>query len=70
MSAAGSARRTTFLRNLPCTSERFGSMARMNAGTPIVMQFTRPSCAGLSGYGRVKIRLMIAIAIENMFFTK
>ena len=45
-------------------------MARMNAGTPIVMQFTRPSCAGLSGYGRVKIRLMIAIAIENMFFTK
>ena len=57
VSAAGSARKITLRMNFPLMRFSFGSMARTNDGMPIVSALTSLSCAGVYGYGSVKIKI-------------
>ena len=70
VSAAGSARSSTFLRKLPSMRAWFGSSASKKPGMPMVNIAIRDTCAGSSGYVMNETTEKTESRSENRFLTR
>ena len=70
VSPAGRAFKNTFLRNFPSILLPLDSMARKNAGIPILNMLISDICDGSSGYVTISTAANSDISSENIFLTR